>query len=172
LGLIGESIAASKAPAMHEIAGRLCGLSVTYESWRSGDAILHSRPLYGGAEVLIEKTLTPFGIEAEGAVRRYHIAVRASGLMSAHVTLNRPAAMSAIRSPRPGVIHFGALIGEITPHSLILKADSAGGGRHPRQALLLGRIQWQQNSSRCWPLPWQRRRSRTRRPPSLSMAAF
>ncbi len=33
---------------------------------RSGDAILHSRPLYGGTEVLIEKTLTPFGIEAEG----------------------------------------------------------------------------------------------------------
>ena len=33
---------------------------------RPGDAILHSRPLYGGTEVLIEKTLTPFGIEAEG----------------------------------------------------------------------------------------------------------
>jgi methionine-gamma-lyase len=28
--------------------------------------ILHSRPLYGGTEVLIEKTLSPFGIEAEG----------------------------------------------------------------------------------------------------------
>jgi len=33
---------------------------------RPGDAILHSRPLYGGTEVLIEQTLTPFGIEAEG----------------------------------------------------------------------------------------------------------
>jgi methionine-gamma-lyase len=33
---------------------------------RPSDAILHSRPLYGGTEVLIEKTLTPFGIEAEG----------------------------------------------------------------------------------------------------------
>ena len=33
---------------------------------RPGDAILHSRPLYGGTEVLIEKILTPFGIEAEG----------------------------------------------------------------------------------------------------------
>src|SRR5271156_4213087 len=33
---------------------------------RPGDVILHSRPLYGGTEVLIEKTLTPFGIEAEG----------------------------------------------------------------------------------------------------------
>jgi len=33
---------------------------------RPGDAILHSRPLYGGTEVLIEKTLTPFGIQAEG----------------------------------------------------------------------------------------------------------
>ncbi|HMA73275.1 MAG TPA: cystathionine gamma-synthase family protein [Xanthobacteraceae bacterium] len=32
---------------------------------RPGDAILHSRPLYGGTEVLIEKTLTPFGIGAE-----------------------------------------------------------------------------------------------------------
>jgi methionine-gamma-lyase len=33
---------------------------------RPGDAILHSRPLYGGTEVLIERTLTPFGIAAEG----------------------------------------------------------------------------------------------------------
>src|SRR6516162_1317447 len=33
---------------------------------RPGDAILHSRPLYGGTEVLIEKILTPIGIEAEG----------------------------------------------------------------------------------------------------------
>jgi methionine-gamma-lyase len=33
---------------------------------RPGDTILHSRPLYGGTEVLIEETLTPFGIEAEG----------------------------------------------------------------------------------------------------------
>lgn len=33
---------------------------------RPGDVVLHSRPLYGGTEVLIEKTLTPFGIEAEG----------------------------------------------------------------------------------------------------------
>ena len=33
---------------------------------RPGDSILHSRPLYGGTEVLIEKTLTPFGIQAEG----------------------------------------------------------------------------------------------------------
>jgi methionine-gamma-lyase len=31
-----------------------------------GDVILHSRPLYGGTEVLIEKTLTRFGIKAEG----------------------------------------------------------------------------------------------------------
>jgi methionine-gamma-lyase len=33
---------------------------------RPGDAIVHSRPLYGGTEVLIEKTLAPFGIAAEG----------------------------------------------------------------------------------------------------------
>jgi methionine-gamma-lyase len=32
---------------------------------RPGETILHSRPLYGGTEVLIEKTLTPFGIGAE-----------------------------------------------------------------------------------------------------------
>jgi quinate/shikimate dehydrogenase (NAD+) len=31
LGLIGDNIAASKAPALHTIAGRLCGLSVTYD---------------------------------------------------------------------------------------------------------------------------------------------
>lgn len=35
---------------------------------RPGEAILHSRPLYGGTEVLIEKTLTPFGIEAFGFI--------------------------------------------------------------------------------------------------------
>ena len=33
---------------------------------RPGETILHSRPLYGGTEVLIEKTLAPFGIAAEG----------------------------------------------------------------------------------------------------------
>jgi methionine-gamma-lyase len=32
---------------------------------RPGQAILHSRPLYGGTEVLIDTTLTPFGIAAE-----------------------------------------------------------------------------------------------------------
>jgi methionine-gamma-lyase len=32
---------------------------------RPGETILHSRPLYGGTEVLIEKTLAPFGIRAE-----------------------------------------------------------------------------------------------------------
>jgi methionine-gamma-lyase len=31
---------------------------------RPGDVILHSRPLYGGTEVLIGKTLAPFGIRA------------------------------------------------------------------------------------------------------------
>jgi methionine-gamma-lyase len=33
---------------------------------RPGEIILHSRPLYGGSEVLIERTLTPFGIGAHG----------------------------------------------------------------------------------------------------------
>src|SRR5262249_17856120 len=33
---------------------------------RPGDVVLHSRPLYGGTEILIEKTLTSLGIEAEG----------------------------------------------------------------------------------------------------------
>lgn len=33
---------------------------------KPGDAILHSRPLYGGTEVLIGKTLQPFGISAIG----------------------------------------------------------------------------------------------------------
>ncbi|MGP0090398.1 MAG: cystathionine gamma-synthase family protein [Xanthobacteraceae bacterium] len=33
---------------------------------RPGEAILHSRPLYGGTEVLIGKTLTPFDIRAIG----------------------------------------------------------------------------------------------------------
>ena len=32
---------------------------------RPGETILHSRPLYGGTEVLIERTLAPFGIGAE-----------------------------------------------------------------------------------------------------------
>ncbi len=35
---------------------------------RPRDVVLHSRPLYGGTEVLIEKTLTPYGIEAEGFI--------------------------------------------------------------------------------------------------------
>jgi methionine-gamma-lyase len=35
-------------------------------SVRTGETILHSRPLYGGTEVLIERTLAPFGIGAEG----------------------------------------------------------------------------------------------------------
>jgi methionine-gamma-lyase len=33
---------------------------------RPGDVILHSQPLYGGTEMLITKTLKPFGIEAVG----------------------------------------------------------------------------------------------------------
>lgn len=33
---------------------------------RPGDAILHSRPLYGGTEVLIDKTLAPFGVKGVG----------------------------------------------------------------------------------------------------------
>ena len=37
LGLIGDNIAASMAPALHEIAGRLCGLSVTYDLLRPVD---------------------------------------------------------------------------------------------------------------------------------------
>jgi len=35
---------------------------------KPGEAILHSRPLYGGTEVLIEKSLTPFGIRAFGFI--------------------------------------------------------------------------------------------------------
>ena len=33
---------------------------------RPGDAIVHSRPLYGGTEVLIDKTLAPFGVRGVG----------------------------------------------------------------------------------------------------------
>jgi methionine-gamma-lyase len=33
---------------------------------RPGEAILHSRPLYGGTEVLISRTLAPFGIKGVG----------------------------------------------------------------------------------------------------------
>lgn len=33
---------------------------------RPGESILHSRPLYGGTEVLIERTLAPLGIRAHG----------------------------------------------------------------------------------------------------------
>src|SRR5436190_14640042 len=31
LGLIGDNIAASKAPLLHRLAGKLCGISITYE---------------------------------------------------------------------------------------------------------------------------------------------
>lgn len=34
---------------------------------RPGEAILHSRPLYGGTEVLISRTLAPLGIMGVGA---------------------------------------------------------------------------------------------------------
>ena len=37
LGLIGDNIAESRAPALHRIAGRLCGLSVTYDLLRPAD---------------------------------------------------------------------------------------------------------------------------------------
>src|SRR3954454_1324090 len=33
---------------------------------RPGDAVLHSQPLYGGTETLLARTLTEFGIAAEG----------------------------------------------------------------------------------------------------------
>ena len=33
---------------------------------RSGETVLHSRPLYGGTEVLIDKTLAPFGVKGVG----------------------------------------------------------------------------------------------------------
>ena len=59
---------------------------------RPGDVILHSRPLYGGTEVLIEKTLTPFGIEAEGFI---------DGLDETHV---RAAAERAMAKGRVAMI--------------------------------------------------------------------
>lgn len=37
LGLIGDNIAESRAPELHAIAGRLCGLPVSYELLRPGD---------------------------------------------------------------------------------------------------------------------------------------
>jgi methionine-gamma-lyase len=33
---------------------------------RPGETVLHSRPLYGGTEVLIDKTLAPFGVKGVG----------------------------------------------------------------------------------------------------------
>ena len=33
---------------------------------RPGETVLHSRPLYGGTEVLIDKTLAPFGVKGIG----------------------------------------------------------------------------------------------------------
>jgi methionine-gamma-lyase len=45
---------------MSAIATTLLSLS------RPGDVVLHSRPLYGGTEVLIAKTLAPYGIKAVG----------------------------------------------------------------------------------------------------------
>lgn len=35
---------------------------------RPGDCVLHSQPLYGGTETLFGRTLTPFGIAAEGFI--------------------------------------------------------------------------------------------------------
>jgi methionine-gamma-lyase len=47
----------------------MAAIATAILAWlRPGDAILHSRPLYGGTEVLIETTLAPFGIAAEGFI--------------------------------------------------------------------------------------------------------
>ena len=37
LGLIGDNIAASKAPLLHRLAGELCGLSVSYDLLQPAD---------------------------------------------------------------------------------------------------------------------------------------
>ena len=37
---------------------------------RPGETVLHSRPLYGGTEVLINKTLAPFGVKGVGFTDR------------------------------------------------------------------------------------------------------
>jgi methionine-gamma-lyase len=59
---------------------------------RPRDVVLHSRPLYGGTEVLIERTLTPYGIEAEGFI---------DGLDESHV---RAAAERAMAKGRVAMI--------------------------------------------------------------------
>ena len=43
---------------------------------KPGDAILHSRPLYGGTEMLIEKTLMRFGIDPRPAPGRPRTVLR------------------------------------------------------------------------------------------------
>jgi cystathionine beta-lyase/cystathionine gamma-synthase len=37
---------------------------------RPGETVLHSRPLYGGTEVLINKTLAPFGVKGVGSTSK------------------------------------------------------------------------------------------------------
>jgi methionine-gamma-lyase len=43
-------------------SGMAAIVTLMFAHVRPGETVLHSRPLYGGTEVLIDKTLAPFGV--------------------------------------------------------------------------------------------------------------
>ncbi len=112
---------------------------------RPGDAILHSQPLYGGTEVLLTSTLTPWGLAAEGfseglsepAVRAAAERARAKGRLSV-VMLETPSnplntlvdlpmlrrVVDEVAAPvRPVILVDNTLLGPLFQHPLQHGAD-------------------------------------------------
>ena len=114
---------------------------------RPGDVILHSQPLYGGTESLIERTLSQFGMQpvaftdglSETAVRTAAAAARSRGRVAAimietpsnplntlvDIALVRRIAdeLGSIQAHRPTVICDNTLLGPVFQHPLDHGAD-------------------------------------------------
>jgi methionine-gamma-lyase len=94
---------------------------------KPGEVVLHSRPLYGGTEVLIEKTLTPFGIAAEGFT---------DGLDESHV---RGAAERAIAKGRVAMIFIETPsnpMNTLVDIALVRRVAEAIGGRQGSRPII------------------------------------
>lgn len=140
LGVFEEAEAGSLfSSGMSAIATSLFALA------RPGDCILHSQPLYGGTETLVTRTLTPWGIQAEGfsdglseaAVREAARRAAAKGPLSV-VMLETPSnplntlvdiamvrrVVDAVAAPvRPTILVDNTLLGPLFQHPLKHGAD-------------------------------------------------
>ena len=72
--------------------------TVIWTHVRPGDVILMSRPLYGGTETLIEKTLPGFGVSAVG----FTLGHDRNAVLDAAARASKKAA----ESKRPGLPHY------------------------------------------------------------------